>query len=124
VSNRDLVAFFQNELTAGREPYLLKRMLLYRVNGKRRWFMAARNRNAYVWQYGRFDDDVRFWQGRLADPTGVKPVKRGVCLRLFLETASDFHAFSVAFSGPLQEVVWQESPEPEERSPDDSELET
>jgi len=124
VSNRDLVAFFQNELTAGREPYLLKRMLLYRVNGKRRWFMAARNRNAYVWQYGRFDDDVRFWQGRFADPTGVKPVKRGVCLRLFLETASDFHAFSVAFSGPLQEVVWQESPEPEERSPDDSELET
>lgn len=124
VSNRELVAFFQGELAAAREAYLLRRMLLYRVHGKRRWFMAARNRNAYLWQYGRFAGDVEFWQSRLSDSTVVKPVKRGLCLRLFLESAGDFQSFSEAFSGPLQQVDWYEVAGSEEQPLEDTELDS
>ena len=124
VSNRELVAFFQGELAAAREAYLLRRMLLYRVQGKRRWFMAARNRNAYLWQKGRFAGDVEFWQSRLSDSTVVKPVKRGLCLRLFLESAGDFQSFSEAFSGPLQQVDWYEVAGSEEQPLEDTELDS
>src|SRR5262249_23633363 len=51
VTNAALVAFYKEELAAGRENYLRKRYLRYRIASKRRWFMAARRRNAYVWQH-------------------------------------------------------------------------
>lgn len=120
ITNPDLVAYFKKELNAGREPYLAKRELMYRLNGKRRWFMAARNRHAYLWQYGRFEGDVEFWRSRVTDSTVVEPVKRGQCLRLFLETAEDFQAFHDAFTGPLLNVEWLESAIPNEMPDDES----
>jgi len=110
VSNKALVLFFQQELAADRESYLRKRILRYRVDGKRKWFVAARNKNAYVWQQDRFDGDVEFWQQELSDPDVVKPVKDGECLRLFLSTAEDFRFFRDAVTERLVKAKWLGGP--------------
>ena len=106
VTNSAVTTYFEQELDASRECYLRKRILLFRMAGKRRWFMAARNKNAYVWQYGRFDNDIEYWSKGLSDPVVVKPVKRDLCLRLFLETPEDFQYFHKAATRQLQSVAW------------------
>ena len=115
VSNQALVDYFQKELAAGRENYLPKRILRYRSGGKRHWFVAARRRNAYVWQQGRFANDQNYWQSRLSKEADVKPVKNDHCLRLFLHTAGDFQAFLDAVTGSLTTTQWLVS----EDEPDD-----
>ena len=102
ISNAAVKSYFEQEVAAGRESYLRKRILRYRHEGKRRWFMAARTKNAYVWQQGRFDGDVDFWKSGLSDPEVVKPVKDGQCLRLFLDSAADFRFFHNAATQQLQ----------------------
>lgn len=102
ISNPAVKSYFEQEVAADRESYLRKRILRYRHEGKRRWFMAARTKNAYVWQQGRFDGDVDFWKSGLSDPEVVKPVKDGQCLRLFLDSAADFRFFHNAATQQLQ----------------------
>jgi hypothetical protein len=109
VTNPAVVAYFESEVASGRESYLAKRILRYRVAGKRRWFLAARNKNAYVWQEGRFEEDVEFWQGGLADPSHVKPVKNKECLRLFLTACDEFQFFHKAVTAELQSRKWIEA---------------
>jgi hypothetical protein len=109
VSNSAVTTYFEQELAAERESYLRKRILRYRLGGKRRWFLAARTKNAYVWQQGRFDGDVEFWKKGLSDPKVVKPVKEGQCLRLFLETADDFRFFHDSATQKLQSTAWHEA---------------
>ncbi|HBJ34234.1 MAG TPA: hypothetical protein DDZ51_05600 [Planctomycetaceae bacterium] len=106
VSNLAVTSYFEREVSADRESYLRKRILRYRVAGKRRWFLAARNRNAYLWQQGRFEGDVDFWKKGLSNPDDVKPVKSGQCLRLFLYTTGDFQFFHDAASRQLQSAEW------------------
>lgn len=117
ISNQDLVSYFKERLEDNQESYLKKRILRYRCGGKRRWFMAARKKLAYVWQEGRFKGDIEFWQGKISQSDSVKPVKDGKCLRMFLETASDFSAFHDASTSEVQNVSWLEIRE--EQSPDD-----
>lgn len=65
-----------------------------------------RNKNAYVWQHGRFEGDVEFWQHGLSKSDDVKLVKNGECLRLFLNTAEDFQFFHDAATEKLQSSEW------------------
>ena len=109
VTNAAVASYFKQELANDRESYLRKRTLRYRVAGKRRWFVAARNKNAYVWQSDRFENDVGFWQHGLSQPDDVKPVKNGECLRLFLTTADDFKFFHHAATERLQSTEWLDS---------------
>ena len=109
VTNDAVIKHFRQSLTNNQESYLAKRILRYRNNGKRRWFMAARNKLAYVWQQGRFEHDVEFWQQRMSAPGDVKPVKSGECLRMFLVTDGDFNSFRNATSTELSSVEWQGS---------------
>jgi hypothetical protein len=106
ITNPAVVSYFKQEVATNRESYLRKRILRYRLAGKRRWFIAARKKNAYVWQQGRFDGDVEFWQGKLSQPDDVKPVKNGECLRLFLYTDDDFKSFHHAATEELQSTEW------------------
>lgn len=108
VSNSAVTTYFEQELTTDRESYLRKRVLRYRLGGKRRWFMAARTKNAYVWQQGRFEADVEFWKNGLNKPEVVKPVKAGQCLRMFLDSAADFQFFHEAATQKLQSVDWHD----------------
>ncbi len=68
--------------------------------------MAARTKNAYVWQQGRFESDIDFWKKGLSDPEVVKSVKDGQCLRLFLDTAQEFQFFHHAATQQLQSAEW------------------
>jgi hypothetical protein len=114
VTNPAVSAYFKQEIDTNRDSYLPKRILRYRVDGKRRWNVAARNKNAYVWQLGRFAGDVEFWQKGLSEPEDVKPVKEGECLRQFLNSSEDFQFFHYAAMAELQSADWSgASPEEE-----------
>ena len=114
VANAALAEFFQSQLAENRESYLRKRILHYRIDGKRRWFVAARQTRAYVWQHGRFDNDVEYWQQGLSEQATVKPVKRGRCLRFFLETPEDFQFFQKEATSGLLKTVWSWSTDPDD----------
>ncbi len=106
ITNQAVVSYFQQELNAKREDYLPKRILLYRVKGKRFWFLAGRRKNAYVWQYARFEKDIEYWQKGLSHPEEVGPVKEGAGLRFFLYSDKDFEFFHKAVTEDLQSVKW------------------
>ena len=101
-----IVSYFKQELASGRESYLRRRTIKCRIAGKLRWNVHARNKNAYVWQQGRFEGDIEFWQHGLSTPDDVKPVKSGTCLRLALHTAEDVQFFHNAATEKLQSTEW------------------
>ncbi len=106
VANNAVASYFKQEVAASRESYLRKRMLRYRVAGKRRWFVTASKKHAYAWQNGRFDGDVEFWKQGLSESDGVKLVKNGECLRVFLKTEEDLQFFHDAATRKLQASEW------------------
>ena len=59
IDNSAMIQFFQKQLESGREARLRRRVLHFRIGGKRRWFVAARKSRAYVWQNARFDGGFR-----------------------------------------------------------------
>jgi len=108
IENEALKAFAREELDAGREHYLRKRGLHFRLDGKRRWTLHCRITHAYVWQRGRFPDDVAFWQSRVSEPDSVKPVKAGRALAFMLWTEKDLDAFREAATAGVEHGAWSE----------------
>ncbi|HEY5609946.1 MAG TPA: hypothetical protein VIL97_01960, partial [Thermoanaerobaculia bacterium] len=88
------------------ENYLAKRILWYRIDGSRRYSVAAHLKVAYVWQEGRFIDDENFWRSRVK-PETVKVVRHGRGLRFFLETAAELDRFRSAVENELQSLEFQ-----------------
>jgi len=97
------------ELEAGREHYLRRRGLHYRLDGKRRWSFYCRKKLGYVWQRGRFNGDSDFWASCISDPASVQPVKAGKALRFKLQTNDDFRTFQDAATAGLKDHEWIES---------------
>jgi len=118
VDNKAMASYFGQELDAERESHLRRRILHYRLDGHRRWFLTARKDRAYVWQNGRFADDVDFWSKGLSQPSDVGPVKDETCLRFILSTADDFKFFHDAATGKLKSVEWIEGSGEEEEDVD------
>jgi hypothetical protein len=126
LSNSALADYYKSQLQAGRENTLRDRSLMYRIDGKRRWFLSARDNRAYCWQVGRFQGDMEFWSKRLGDSSSIKPVQSGTALRFFVSTAADFSAFHKAATEELLKVEWtqeshaeamaEEEPEPVNRT--------
>jgi hypothetical protein len=109
VSNVAVVAFYKKELETGRESYLRKRYLRYRIAGKSRWNIEARRQRAYVWQNGRFDGDLDFWRSGLSQPDQVKPVKDDRCLSFLLTTDSNVSFFNQAATKKLLDKSWTDA---------------
>jgi len=110
VDNKAIIEFFKRELDAGRENYLRKRTLYYRFAGRRRFFVSALKKTAYVWQYRRFPDDETYWSKKIGEHIGIKPVREGKALRFFLSQAKDFEQFINAINGDLQKVEFTDEP--------------
>ena len=108
VANKAIVDFFKRELDAGRENSLSKRILFYRFAGRRRFFMVARKKTVYVWQYRRFPDDETYWKEKIGEHIGIKPVREKNALRFVLSRAKDFEQFIDAINGHLQSVEFSE----------------
>lgn len=109
IDNDEVVAFFEKELAAGREGYLPKRGLHFRLDGKRRWTLHCRNKHAYVWQRGRFQDDDAYWQSKISGANTVKPVKRGRSLVFNLVTENDFAVFQKSVEEGDMSEKWIET---------------
>lgn len=108
IDNLAVAEYYREQLRANRESYLRKRTLHYRIEGKRRWFATARKARSYVWQHGRFDGDIEFWQKGLSDSSDVKPVKKEKCLSFFLVNEADFSFFHQATTEKLLTTEWQQ----------------
>jgi hypothetical protein len=102
IGNPAVMAFYKAELARGRDSYLCKRIFRYKMDGRRRWSMAARKDSAYVWQNGRFADDEAFWKERFGEVAEVTPVKRGTCLSFKLSTVEHFDRFLKAFTSEVK----------------------
>lgn len=113
IVNQRIVEFYRNELQSGVESYLPRRQLRYRSGGKRRWVVNAHRQRVYVWQEGRFEDDIHFWRSGISEPDEVKAVKNDQCIRFFLITAEDFEFFKNSFQTNLQHIYWIEGSEEE-----------
>ena len=123
IANPAVKNFFEQELAKDCDSYLLKRILRYRIGGKRRCWVAARNKNAYLWQLGRFEGDVEMWQKGITNSADVKPVKRDTCVRVFLQTAQDFAFFKEMVSKRLTSVAWRETSADDEFEDEGGEVE-
>ena len=119
IQNENVVNFFRRELESGRESYLRRRGLRFRVNGKRIFFVSARPQNVYVWQNGRFDDDEEYWETKIGSHIDLKQVKRGTCLRFYLKEKEDFDNFENAFQSDLASVTFTSELEEEPDAEDD-----
>lgn len=109
VENPAIVQYFREEISSGRESYLPKRILRYKINGRRRFsLLARRTSSAYVWQDGRFRDDIEFWKGGISNPESVQPVKGGTCLRFSIATGKELAFFHRAVTQELTTVEWEE----------------
>jgi hypothetical protein len=109
VENPTIVEYFKREIGSGRECYLPKRILRYKINGKRRFSLLARStKSAYVWQDGRFHEDIEFWKGGISNFESAQPVKDSTCLRFSLATEKDLAFFHGAVTRDLTTVEWEE----------------
>ncbi|HAN96591.1 MAG TPA: hypothetical protein DCQ98_03770 [Planctomycetaceae bacterium] len=111
VENPALAQFFREQLAAGRESYLRKRYLHFRIDGRRRFSVRAARAHAYVRQYGRFDGDLDWWRQRLSDPESIRPVRRGSALSFSLKSLGDFQALQNAATRELHAVAWSAADE-------------
>lgn len=93
IQNEAVREFFRQELAEGRENYVKHKDLYFRLNDKRLFFVGARTKNAYVWQYKRFENDIEYWQDKLGPHIDIQEVKDGESLRFFLSTKEDFKTF-------------------------------
>lgn len=109
IDNDAVVEFFRRELEDECENSLRKRILFYRIDGKRRFFVGARSKHAYVWQYSRFKDDERFWRERLGDSADVRPVKEDTGLRFYLREAASFETFRKALKDDVPSFEFDDS---------------
>lgn len=106
IKNSAVADFFRNQIQSKQESNLGKRLLCYRLDGKRRFFVSAKTDRAYCWQEGRFDNDIDFWSKRLAAPASIAPVKDATSLRFSLSSAQDFSNFLEAATRDLKACAW------------------
>lgn len=115
ITNPDVRSFFENPPANGERA--ASREIAIRINGRRRFWVGMRRKHAYVWQGGRFADDVKFWKENLSEPQKVEPVRDGISLRFHLRTAEDFAFFQKALGTKLNSVLFESRDDEEAESP-------
>jgi hypothetical protein len=98
------------------ESNLAKRLIIYRIGTRRRFWLGCRKKYASAWQGGRFEGDDKYWERVLSEPNTVQQVNHGQGLRFLLTTRADFDAFAKAMNEDLAKIGFSESgdSEPEE----------
>jgi len=102
VDNAALIDFVLGALAKHQEARLPRRQVIYRMDGKRRFWLGCRKTYAFVWQEGRFHDDINYWKKVLSEPKHIHEVngKRGLSFRV--TTAEDFSAFGKAMESAME----------------------
>jgi hypothetical protein len=109
VENTAVKEFVKKQLDKKQEANLPRRQVIYRVDGKRRFFLGCRRKYAYVWQLVRFDGDDVYWKKALSEPGHVQEVNEKRSLRFHLTSAADFASFSKAMEQYLPKVEFLDS---------------
>lgn len=109
IENAAVANFFENEIHRGLESRPRYREIIYRTSDKRRFWVSARSKYAYVRQRGRFRKDVTYWQSRLSQAASIGETHDGRSLRFRLETAEDFKAFVSAVRDDLRTAEFSET---------------
>lgn len=104
IENSALVKFVHAELARKQESSLPKRQVIYRVDGRRRFWLSSRKKNAYVWQKGRFEGDEAYWRKVLSSPVQLQEVVGGRSLSFHLASSADFVAFGNAMHNDLAKI--------------------
>jgi hypothetical protein len=114
VKNAAVRTFFETELAnPNQENRLARRELIYRFDGKRRFWVGVRKERAYVFQGRRFEDDEEFWKKLLSSPQSVGTRFEGRSLKFVLVTPEDFTAFKNALLNDIKSKTFSELPENE-----------
>lgn len=116
IENAALKDFVRSEIARQQESQLQRRGVIYRIDGKRRFWVNCRRKYGYVWQTGRFDGDEGYWRKALSAPDRVRKVDADRSLRFFLITAADFSAFRKAVASDLLQVEFSDGPDAEPAS--------
>lgn len=122
VANADVRQFFTSELAHGQENRMRYRELVYRIDGKRRYWVTCRTDYGYVRQKGRFADDEAYWGGLISKPSSIGKrhwQQGGASLRFHLATAADFAAFKKALEGDIKTVEFSKEPDEPSAENDD-----
>jgi hypothetical protein len=110
VENAALVSFFKKEVEASTESLVRYGELIYRYQGRRVFWVDARQKHAYVWQGGRFEDDESYWKRTLEAADSVRVVREGTALSFRLTTPKDFEAFREFITKKLPSVGFHSDP--------------
>lgn len=97
VKNPAVIRFYTDRLAEKCPSSLPGRKLLFKIDGKTRFRMAAKRWHAAVRQRGRFDGDVHFWRERLGADTRIGVVPNGRALRINLGKEVELNAFLKSF---------------------------
>ena len=114
VQNAALIEYVRSELARKQEDRLSQRQIIYRVRGKRRFYLNCKINFGNVWQEGRFKGDMAYWKGKVSAPDDVEPKARGRVLRFYLRTAADFAAFGKAMRDNLANAEFIEPDDDDE----------
>jgi len=105
--NDDVAGFFRSELNAGQERD--SQYLHYRINAQRRLSLGLRRKHAYIWQYGRFDDDIAWWRAKLGDRLNVESKDGAAALSFTVKTKQDLEKVKQFAGGELTEKQFKET---------------
>jgi hypothetical protein len=95
--NPAVIEFFKTELAANRENNLRMRRIQWRFNGRRRFRVLARRKYAVVKQFGRFQEDRKFWTDAMGSDIKLRELDHGDNLRFLLQNKEQFHKLQEAF---------------------------
>ena len=113
--NSALVGFFQRQLENGVPNNLSRRFITVPVNGRGLFRISVRRSRAYVWQSGRFPEDLSFWKSRLSPQSEVMEVAEGRRVRFYLTSEDDFQRLERACKSELLSVsILRAGKEPED----------
>jgi hypothetical protein len=96
IDNSAVAEFFRAEIAAKRENNLRYRRLQWRFRGKRRFRVGARRNYAIVKQFGRFEDDKKFWTDTMGADIQLRDLGRGENLRFLLQTKEQLQKLPAA----------------------------
>lgn len=111
VENTAVKDFYRAQLANHQEARLPYRELIYRIDGRRRFWLSCRRRYVYVWQRGRFENDETYWRDILSEPNHVQQVNENRELRFHLSSAADFTSFDRAISEDMNGKEFTDAPE-------------
>lgn len=115
ITNPEVRTFFEHP--PANSERAAPREIAIRIGGRRRYWIGMRRKHAYVWQGGRFAEDMKFWKEGLSQPEKVEPVREGISLRFHLRTARDFEFFKNALDNKLKSTQFDVGDDEEAESP-------